>query len=175
MPQKFILKLKLTTVISQIPRFILEAIAFGGIMLIILYIMSITGSFSNAVPLISLYVFAGYRLMPVLQNIYISLNRLSFSQASLDNLYNDIVKLKSNKITKSNKELSFKKEIVLKNVDFSYPNSSKKALKNINLNIPAKSTIGLIGPTGSGKTTVVDVILGLLEVEKAPLRLMKKS
>ena len=136
--------------------------------------MSITGSFSNAVPLISLYVFAGYRLMPVLQNIYISLNRLSFSQASLDNLYNDIVKLKSNKITKSNKELSFKKEIVLKNVDFSYPNSSKKELKNINLNIPAKSTIGLIGPTGSGKTTVVDVILGLLEVEKGTLEVDEK-
>ena len=56
--------------VAQLPRFILEAIAFGGILLIILYIMSVTGSFNNSLPIISLYVFAGYRLIPSLQQIY---------------------------------------------------------------------------------------------------------
>ena len=156
-------------VVSQLPRYILEAIAFGGIMLIILYVIKQTGSFSNALPIISLYVFAGYRLMPVMQNIYISLNQLSFSGASLDNLYDDIKKLQPTNINYIKEQLSFNKEIALKNIDFSYPNTSRKALQGISLNIPAKSTIGLIGATGSGKTTIVDIILGLLEVDKGML------
>ena len=57
------------SLISQLPRFAIEAIAFGGIMLLILYLMSQKGSFNNAIPIISLYVFAGYRLMPALQGI----------------------------------------------------------------------------------------------------------
>ena len=61
-------------VISQLPRFILEAFAFGGILMIILFIMTQTGSFNSALPIISLYVVAGYRLMPALQNIYSSFN-----------------------------------------------------------------------------------------------------
>ena len=59
----------LSAVIRQLPRFILEAIAFGGIMLVILHLMTKKGSFNNALPIISLYVFAGYRLMPALQNV----------------------------------------------------------------------------------------------------------
>ena len=61
--------------------------------------------------------------------------------------------------------LSVKKNIVLKNIHYSYPNSSRTTLKDFNLTIPAKSTVGLIGTTGSGKTTV-DIILGLLEPQK---------
>ena len=77
------------------PRFILEAIAFGGILLVILYLMATTGSFNNALPIISLYVFAGYRLMPALQQTYASLTQLTFVGASLDALTNDIKNLKA--------------------------------------------------------------------------------
>ena len=156
-------------VISQLPRYIIEAIAFGGIMLIILYAIRQTGSFGNALPIISLYVFAGYRLMPVMQNIYVSLNQLSFSGASLDSLYDNIVKLEPNNKNQLNEALNFNKEIVLNNIDFNYSNTSRKALQGVNLNITAKSTVGLIGATGSGKTTIVDIILGLLVAQKGTL------
>ena len=156
-------------VISQLPRYIIEAIAFGGIMLIILYAIRQTGSFGNALPIISLYVFAGYRLMPVMQNIYVSLNQLSFSGASLDSLYDNIVKLEPNNKNQLNEALNFNKEIVLNNINFNYPNTSRKALQGVNLNITAKSTVGLIGATGSGKTTIVDIILGLLVAQKGTL------
>ena len=53
---------------------------------------------------------------------------------------------------------------------YDYPNASRTALKNINIDIPAQSTIGIVGPTGSGKTTIVDVILGLLEPQKGKLQ-----
>ena len=158
-------------VISQLPRYILEGIAFGGIMLLILYLMSQEGSFNNAIPVISLYAFAGYRLMPVMQNIYMSLSQISFSSPSLDNLYYDIGKLNPIKNNYLEEKLSFDKEIVLNNIDFNYPNTSQKALQGISLNIPAKSTIGLIGATGSGKTTLLDIILGLLMSDKGTLEI----
>ena len=62
--------------------------------------------------------------------------------------------------------LSLNKSIVLKNIYYNYPNSSRTALKDINLTIPAKSIVGLVGATGSGKTTTVDIILGLLGSSK---------
>ena len=156
-------------VIAQLPRFILEAIAFGGILLITLYTMGQSNSFNNAIPILSLYVFAGYRLMPALQQIYTSFTKLTFVGPSLDQLHNDFKNLKPFNHSQVKNNLSFNKTITLKNIFFNYPNTSRTALKNINLSIPTKSTIGLIGPTGSGKTTTVDIILGLLEAQKGTL------
>ena len=107
--------------------------------------------------------------MPALQQIYGAISQLRFVGPSLNALKNDLKGLSSN-FTNNNQEiLNFKKTINLKNINFSYPNTSRKALQGISLNIPAKSTIGLIGATGSGKTTIVDIILGLLEVDKGML------
>jgi len=156
-------------VISQLPRLILEAIAFGGILLIILYIISKTGSFDNSLPIVSLYVFAGYRLMPALQSIYSSFVSLSFIGPSVDKVYEDYKNLKPLIKIKDKKIIKLDNSISLNGVHYHYPNQSKVALKNINLKIPAKSVIGLVGATGSGKTTVVDVILGLLEPQKGTL------
>ena len=163
-----------SSVIAQLPRYILEAIAFGGVMLIVLYMISQTGSFNNALPIISLYVFAGYRLMPALQQIYASLTQITFVGPALDKLYDDIKKLKPFIENQNKEDVSFKKTINLKNVSYNYPNSTRQVLKNIDLSIPAKSTIGLIGATGSGKTTTVDIILGLLEAQKGTLQVDDK-
>ena len=70
--------------------------------------------------------------------------------------------------------LTFSKEIVLKNIFYNYPNASITALKDINLKIPAKNTIGFIGKTGSGKTTAIDIILGLLDPQKGKLQVDEK-
>jgi len=154
---------------SQLPRFFLEAIAFGGILLIVLYMMILTDNFSNALPIITLYVFAGYRLIPALQIIYSSFAKLAFAGPTIDKLYQDIKNLKSPSSNQEKSFLSFKKSIILKNIHYNYPNSSRTALKDVSLSIPSKSTVGLIGVTGSGKTTAVDIILGLLEPQKGLL------
>ena len=156
-------------VIAQLPRFFLEALAFGGILLIILFIMRQTGSFNNALPIISLYVFAGYRLMPAMQIVYASFTQLVFIGPSLEKLYDDLNGPEVSNTNINSDILTFNKKIDLKNIDYNYPNVSRTALKNINLSIPAKSTIGFIGATGSGKTTTIDIILGLLEAEKGTL------
>ena len=165
----------LSQVIGQLPRFVLEAIAFGGILLIILYIISQTGSFNNALPIISLYVFAGYRLMPALQQIYSSLAQLSFIRPSLDKLHYELKNLQKINKNQDQSSLSFNNTIALKNISYSYPDSSRTALNGVSLIIPAKTTVGLVGTTGSGKTTMVDIILGLLEAEKGTLEVDGKT
>ena len=131
--------------------------------------MTTTGTFNDALPIMSLYVFAGYRLMPALQQTYASLTQLTFVGPSLDALTNDIKNLKSYTYKEDEGVLSFKKSIIMKNVSYNYPNSTRTALKDIHIIIPAKSTIGLVGATGSGKSTTVDIILGLLESQRGSL------
>ena len=156
-------------VVALLPRFVLEAIAFGGILLYILHTMGQKDTFISALPILSLYVFAGYRLMPALQQIYTSLTRLTFVGPSLDNLYNDIKNLKPLIEDEDQSVLSFNKSIDLKNIHYNYPNTSRAALKNVSFTIPVKSTVGIVGATGSGKTTVVDIVLGLLEASDGTL------
>ena len=153
----------------QLPRYFLEALVFGGIMVIMLYLIGKTGSFSNSLPILSLYVFAGYRLMPSVQQVYGSVTQLSFVGPSIDKLYNDVKSIKKQKLDQNKDILELNSSIHLKNIQYTYPSSSRTVLNNINLSIPAKTTIGFIGPTGSGKTTIIDIILGLLEIQKGTL------
>jgi ABC-type multidrug transport system fused ATPase/permease subunit len=156
-------------VVALLPRHILEAIAFSGILLIIFYIMTQTGNFNTALPVVSLYVFAGYRLMPALQGVYDSFTKLTFVISSLTRLYDDLKSLKLFDQNQNQEILPLNKKITLKNIYYNYPNSSIIALKDISLTVPARSIVGFVGATGSGKTTLVDVILGLLEPQKGNL------
>ena len=162
------------SVIGLLPRFILEAIAFGGILLVILYLIAKTGTFNDALPILSLYVYAGYRLMPALQQIYASSSQLTFAGASIDKLYSDVKSLNSYKSIQKEGALFLNKKITLKIIYYSYPNTSRVALKNLNISVLANTTVGLVGATGSGKTTTVDIILGLLIAQKGTLEVDDK-
>jgi len=143
-------------------------------MLMILYLMSKNDAVITALPIISLYVFAGYRLIPALQQIYASFSKLAFVSSSLDSLCKDIKNLQPSYIDENDEILNLNKTINLKNINFFYPNGSRKILTEINMNISAKTTVGLIGATGSGKTTIIDIILGLLEVQSGTLEVDDK-
>jgi ABC-type multidrug transport system fused ATPase/permease subunit len=107
--------------------------------------------------------------MPALQQIYSSLTQLSFIGPSLQNLYTNLKNLRAININQKKGVMSLDKKITLKNIRYNYPNSSKTVLKKLNLTITAKSTIGIIGATGSGKTTLIDIILNLLEPQNGTL------
>jgi ABC-type multidrug transport system fused ATPase/permease subunit len=156
-------------ILSQLPRFAIEGVAFGGMVLVILYLMLQKGTFVNALPIVAVYAFGGYRLMPALQQIYSSINQLRFIGPAIDDLYNDFSNLKPIKLNDNSLLPPLNKSIKLKNIYYDYPNASRKALKNINLEIIARTTIGLVGATGSGKTTAADIILGLIEPKEGYL------
>ena len=157
--------------ISSLPRFFFEAIAFGGILLIILFSMDQKNSFNTILPIISLYIFAGYRLMPTLQQIYAAFTNIAYVGSSLNKLHEHLQNYKPLDENQKHSVLSFGKTIKLKNIHYNYPNTSQTILKNVSLTISAKTTVGLIGTTGSGKTTTVDIISGLLEAQKGTLEI----
>ena len=109
--------------------------------------------------------------MPVLHQIYGCFTQITFVGPSLRKLYEDLSNLKPFNQNQDEGILFLRKAIVLKNIDYNYPNTTKTALRNISMTIPVKSTVGLVGVTGSGKTTVVDIILGLLEAQKGILEI----
>jgi ABC-type multidrug transport system fused ATPase/permease subunit len=156
-------------VITQLPRFALEAIAFGGMMLVVLYLMAQSGSFASALPIIALYAFAGYRLMPALQQIYGAVTQLRFAGPAIDALHADLMSLQPPHPNPSKDGITLQHAITLNSIQYRYPNASQQTLKNLSLAIPAKSTVGFVGTTGSGKTTTVDLILGLLEAQEGTL------
>jgi len=158
-------------ILGDLPRFAVEAIAFGGMIIVVLFFMSQEGNFADIVPIIVLYAFAGYRLMPAIQAIYTELTALRFVGPTLNGIYEDLQSFK--KITNNHKEdiLPLKKSITLKNIKYSYPNATKTALKNISLDIPAFTTSAIVGATGSGKTTLIDFILGLIESQQGTLKI----
>lgn len=171
-PAKSLSKIQaLAGIISQSPRFALEAISFGGMLLVVLYLMAKSSNFVNVVPVIALYAFAGYRLIPAIQQIYVSTTLLRFVGPAIDNLQKDFKSMQIPSLQKNSKVLPLKKNIILRNIHYYYPNASQKALKDIDFTIPAYSSIGIVGATGSGKTTTVDIILGLLEPHKGSLEI----
>lgn len=160
-----------SSIISNLPRYALELITFGGIILITLYYLSFNKNLNNILPMISLYALAGYRLMPALQKIFTAVTQLRYLGPGLDSLYEDVKNLESFKGYIDKYSLKPEKYISLNSVDFKYPNEIKKTLNNINLKIPVNNIVGIVGATGSGKSTTVDVILGLLEPEKGSLEI----
>lgn len=158
-------------IISLLPRYFLEGIAFGGMILLVLFLMIRGDNFAKIVPVIGLYAFAGFRLMPAIQQVYANFAQIRFYLPSLNTVHKDLKNLKSfeQQTTSITSIMPFNKSIMLKNIYFSYPNTKRPALENINLSIPVYSKVGIVGTTGSGKTTMVDLILGLLNPSQGTL------
>jgi ATP-binding cassette, subfamily B, bacterial PglK len=156
--------------LSYLPRLALEAIGFGGLLLIILYLMNNTQHFDLIIPTIALYAIAGYRLLPAFQNIFSALTKLRFAKPALDLLNAELSNLSFNrsKIGKTVK-MKIKDNIELKNISFNYPGSSKLSIKDISMKIKINNNIGIVGVTGSGKTTLADIILFLLTTDKGTI------
>jgi ABC-type bacteriocin/lantibiotic exporter with double-glycine peptidase domain len=157
----------LALIVGLLPRHFIELIAFGGIVILIL--VTLEDKFLGLLPMITLFSFAGYRILPGLQQIYNAISQINFSNSNFNNLFDEFNSFKLNNLDDLKNNISFNESIILENINFNYPNSNNLVLKNINLVIPVFSKTGIIGSTGSGKTTCVDVILGLLQPQQGNL------
>jgi len=155
----------------QLPRYAIESIAFAGMLFFILYQMKRGVDLTETLPVIALYALAGYRMMPAFQSVYAALTQLRFAGPAVDKLYEDLFSIPDKALNKAKSKISCEESIKLNDVTFSYPNASRPVLNSIDLSIPAKTTVGFVGATGSGKTTTVDVILGLLEPQEGALKI----
>ncbi len=161
--------------IAALPRYLLEAVSFGGMLLVILYLIGQKGNFTSALPIISVYALAGYRMMPSFQRVYHSISLMRFCGPVIDTIYETFRNLRPIEKDYNGTKIEFNESINIKNISFKYPNTSKSVLKDINIKILNQNIIGIIGPTGSGKTTIIDIILGLLEPQKGALEVDGKE
>lgn len=149
-------------IIGQIPRYALETIAFGGVLLIVLYLLRAGRRLEDVLPLLGLYAFAAYRLLPALQTVFAALTSLRFNLGALDVLYSDLHGREATSKAVPTSALPFKSAVALEGVSFSYRTATRQSLKSIDLSIRVGEWVAFVGPTGAGKSTLVDILLGLL-------------
>ncbi len=158
-------------IISAFPRYGIESIALVGLVTYAVFEFNTSGGQISSLPLMTLYLLAGYRLLPALQQFYASLSRIQFDSASLAALYEHSVSLKEHAVVPD--ELSvdqFSGAIEANKVSYSYPGGTNTALSSVSLSIAAGSSIALVGRSGSGKSTLVDLLLGLIQPQSGELR-----
>lgn len=158
-------------VISNLPRYALETIAFGGIVLIVIYLLARGQGIGQALPVVGLYAFSAYRLMPALQQVFVGVTTVRFNVAALDLLYGDLQgpdpDVKPDR--RSLEALPFQQGLEVRDVTLAYPETLRPAVHDLSFYVQAKTSVAFVGHTGSGKTTTVDIILGLLEPQRGTL------
>ena len=164
--KEFRKKIALNIYYSTFPKYLIEGIAIIVIIFASLFIIRDGSSLKDLIPIFGVFAFGAQKLLPSFQLIFSSWANLKNESAQLKEIIN-VLNLKIEKdIVENNKNVSFKDKLVLKNINFNYPNSRSQILTNINLEISYGQKIGIIGPTGSGKSTLIKIILGLLEPSK---------
>lgn len=151
--------------LSQVPKYFIEAVGVGAVLGLALYLMNVGDGVGEVLPVLGLYAFAGYKLLPAAQQIYAGISNLKFGAAAVYAIDRDLSELRglAEPDTEGSERLVPEKDIALHDIDFIYPGSTRPAISNISFSIPVGASIGLVGGTGAGKTTLVDVILGLLQ------------
>ena len=160
-----------SAIITELPSFFMQVVVFGGMLLVVIYLMMARGSLQDALPIISLYALAGYRLLPSLQGAYRNVTAMRFNIPALEILHRDIHEFtRAPRVVpsqgldfSSSRRLGLRHSLEVRDLCYQYPGTEHSALENLRMIIQANSTVALVGSTGSGKTTAVDVILGLLK------------
>ena len=157
------------SMLKFVPRPILESVCICGLLLAMIIKLQINGSdFTSFITSLSVFVVSAYRMLPSFNRITGYIGAIMFDKPSIDAVYNDLTEIdelmKTKEKAKDSKEkLSIKKDIAMEGISFQYPESDKWILKNASVVINRNSSVAFIGASGAGKTTAVDLLLGLLE------------
>ena len=157
--------------IDSLPRLWLEWLVVIGFILLILLMVFQGEELLYIVPLLGLFAAAAFRLMPSLARIMNSVQGIFYNRPAVDSIYKEFNQesFQNNINEISSTKISLTKEIDLKNINFRYSDSNPFILRDINLNIKKGTTIGLIGESGIGKTTLINIILGLIQPTKGSI------
>jgi ABC-type multidrug transport system fused ATPase/permease subunit len=153
-------------------RYLVEPLAFGGLVVAVLLLAARGRDFSDILPNLGVMALAGYRLLPSLQLLYSQLTQVSSMRHAVDEVYDEFVEAETDGSVSpaiSGDDLArarpfrWNDSITLREISFRYPGASRPALNEISLIIAKNTSLGVIGPTGSGKSTFVDLLLGLYQ------------
>lgn len=171
--------------VADIPNFAMEALVFSAVIIAIIILIIRGYDIDSFIPTVSLFAFAGYRLMPALSRIFKAAITLYHNQPILEKVYHDMQELALKKtvfevsedqnnslhVTDSiHTNIQFDKKISLEKIDFYYQNSNK-IIDQLSLTVAKNTIVGFAGTTGAGKTTLIDIFLGLLQPSTGEFRI----
>ena len=152
-------------VLVMVPRYALEALAVGGVVIVASLLAGRDGGSVAALPVLGAYAFAGLRLMPAMQQLFGAVARLRFVSGALDAIESDLA-LRGDLEADAGADvepLAFSEAIAVRGVSYAYPSGDgERALHGVDVEIRRQRSLAIVGRTGSGKSTLVDVLLGLL-------------
>jgi ABC-type multidrug transport system fused ATPase/permease subunit len=167
-------------VISEAPQFVLRMLTFSGIIVICLVLLDpallgTEAALGGILPILGLLAFAAQRLTPEFHKIYNGITQLRFRTAAVDRVWRDLSQRTDEDVEAALPEpmprgLGLARALELDGVSYRYPNADRAGLSGIDLTIRAGERIGVVGATGAGKTTLADIVLGLLEPVSGRLR-----
>lgn len=159
------------SMIMATPRYFLEIFAFGGILAVTLYLYSEGENLQSALPRLSLYAVAGYRLLPALQRAFASASRIKHYLPVLDKLQADLILAleRKNELEAGHSPFTFQEKIELRKASFHYESVPNLILDNFSIEIKRGEIVAFIGSTGAGKTTLIDILVGLLNLTNGGL------
>lgn len=163
------------TFLQSFPRLLFEyliIIIFG--FFVIGYIYSDHLLIQNLIPTLALFSAAAFRMLPSINKIVIKLQNLKYAKSAMELISNEINNNKGVKNNKKNEEQFIFKNLNFKNVFFKYDNRQDYVIEDATFNIEKGKIYGFIGKTGSGKTTLTDLIMGLLDVKRGEIKLNSK-
>ena len=155
--------------LSALPRYAVEIIAFGFVFAVAISLLATEGAAAKILPVLGLYAFAGYRLMPALEHVFAGWAALRYGSATLDELMRDLA-LEPAGAPPGGAPLDFRSDVSLDEVGFRHAGGADWAVRGISLRVERGSSVALVGPTGCGKTTVVDLLMGLLVPQEGAVR-----
>ncbi len=160
-------------VFANSARYLVEPLAFGGLVIAVLLLAARGRDFSDILPNLGVMALAGYRLLPSVQLLYGQLTQISSMRHAVDEVYDEFVAAETDRSVPSStisserlapaRPLRWNDAITLREVSFRYRGTSRPALDRLSLTIAKNTSMGVIGPTGSGKSTLVDLLLGLYQ------------
>ncbi|KIC35668.1 ABC transporter ATP-binding protein [Leisingera sp. ANG-M7] len=167
----------LSNTVRMAPRHIIEAVAIGGTVLMTLILTARSGgtgsaAMANILPTLGVFVLALYRMMPAFQKGYNASVSLRLSSASANAILDDFRSAENlPPLPSAVAPMRFQKSIEFKDVSFRYPGADADSLQGVTFTIAAGMSVGIVGRTGAGKTTLMDLILGLLEPGSGEIRI----
>jgi len=154
------------TVIGSLPRIIFEFLFITIVLSSIYYMNSSNINFENFLSLLTVYAIAAFRIMPSLNSLSTSYQKIKFGSPVLSTIYEALKDRNTQDVyftNNKNQNFKFKSQLLLKEISFTYPFEKKPVFQDINLKIKKGEIIGIIGDNASGKSTLIDLICGLLK------------
>lgn len=175
--KKLIWGARVNELISALPKYIVETVAMVGLVFaIIIKLLFGHGALETFIPQIAVFAVAAFRLLPSVGRVNAYINSIMYNKASLDMIYDDLKEIDSEPVQEAEwqgekENWIFNKGVIVEHVTYHYPDSDVEVLHDISMEIPKGKTVALIGPSGAGKTTLADIILGLLPPTSGVVRM----